>query len=44
MQRFEEKLDAELRVHFESQVANDIRAGVSEQEARRQARIQVQRT
>jgi predicted permease len=35
----EERLDRELRFHFDSQVADNIRAGMSETEARRQARL-----
>jgi predicted permease len=35
----ERKLDAELRFHFEQQVADNIRRGMSEPEARRTARI-----
>lgn len=36
----EQQLDAELRDHFERQVADNIRAGMSEAEARRSARLQ----
>jgi predicted permease len=38
--RMEKELDAELRFHFESQVADKIRAGVTEAEARRTARLE----
>ena len=36
----EERLDAELRFHFDHQVADNIRAGMSEEEARRKARLE----
>ena len=36
--QLEERLDAELRFHFDHQVADNIRAGMSEEEARRKAR------
>jgi hypothetical protein len=35
----EERLDTELRFHFDQQVADNIRAGMSEEEARRSARL-----
>jgi predicted permease len=35
----ERKLDAELRFHFDRQVADNVRAGMSEEEARRSARL-----
>ena len=35
----ERKLDAELRFHFERQVADNVRGGMSEEEARRNARL-----
>ena len=35
----EERLDRELRFHFDCQVADNLRAGVGEAEARRQARL-----
>src|SRR5216683_2122351 len=38
--QFEERLDAELRFHFDQQVADNIRAGMSEEEARRKARLE----
>ncbi len=38
-QALEERLDRELRFHFDYQVADNIRAGMSEVEARRQARL-----
>ena len=36
----EKQLDAELRFHFESQVANKIDAGLTEAEARRSTRLE----
>jgi predicted permease len=39
-QEQEERLDQELRFHFESQVAVNIRAGMTEEEARRRARLE----
>jgi predicted permease len=36
----EKRLDQELRFHFESQVAVNIRAGMTEEEARRRARLE----
>ena len=38
--RMERELDAELRDHVERQVADHVRAGMSEREARRRARIE----
>ena len=38
--QLEERLDAELRFHFDHQVADNIRAGMSEEEARRKARLE----
>jgi len=38
--RMEKELDAELRFHFESQVGDKIRAGLSEAEARRATRLE----
>lgn len=38
-ERLERELDAELQYHFERQVADNIQAGMSEQEARRRARL-----
>lgn len=38
-QQLERELDAELRYHFDRQVDDNIRAGMSEQEARRRARL-----
>ena len=38
--RMERELDAELRDHVERQVADHVRAGMSEQEAQRRARIE----
>jgi predicted permease len=38
--RMEKELDNELRFHFESQVADKIRAGMSEAEARRTTRLE----
>src|SRR5262249_20700270 len=38
--QLEEQLDSELSFHFETQVANNIRAGMSEEEARRRARLE----
>src|SRR5580700_4957278 len=37
----EERLDRELRFHFDCRVADNIRAGMSESEARRQARVEL---
>jgi hypothetical protein len=37
--QLEERLDAELRFHFDHQVADNIRAGMNEEEARRKARL-----
>src|SRR5258708_2269713 len=39
--QLEERLDAELRFHFDRQVADKIRAGMSEEEARRKARLEL---
>ena len=39
-ERVENELDAELRDHVERQVAHHVRAGLSEQEARRRARLE----
>ena len=39
-ERMERELDAELRFHFESQVADKIQSGMSEAEARRSARLE----
>src|SRR6202041_200228 len=39
-ERLEADLDKELRFHFESQVADKVRSGVSESEARRLTRIE----
>ena len=39
VRRMENELDKELRFHFESQVAANIEAGMSEAEARRAARL-----
>ena len=36
--RMERELDAELRFHFETQVAEKMRAGLSEAQARRAAK------
>jgi len=36
----EERLDRELRFHLESRIADNIRAGMSEEEARRHARLE----
>jgi predicted permease len=38
--RMERELDAELRFHFETQVAEKIRAGINEAEARRTTRLE----
>ncbi len=38
--RLEERLSAELRYHFERLVADGVRAGLTEQEARRSARLE----
>ncbi|HEY3936476.1 MAG TPA: ABC transporter permease, partial [Bryobacteraceae bacterium] len=38
--RMEKQLDSELRFHFESQVAAKIRAGLTEEEARRKTRLE----
>ena len=38
--RMERELDAEIRFHFESQVADKIRAGLTEAEARRATRLE----
>src|SRR6266849_1217071 len=38
--QLEERLDAELRFHFDHQVADNIRAGMSKEEARRNARLE----
>jgi len=38
--RMEKELDSELRFHFESQVADKVRAGLSEAEARRITRLE----
>lgn len=38
--RMEKELDAELRFHFETQVADKIRAGLTEAEARRATRLE----
>src|SRR5579859_630292 len=38
--RLEMDLDKELRFHFESQVADKVRSGISEQEARRLTRLE----
>jgi hypothetical protein len=38
--RLEDQLDAELRYHFERQVADRVQAGMSEEEARRAVRIE----
>lgn len=38
--RMEKELDAELRFHFETQVAGKVRAGMSEEEARRETRME----
>ena len=38
-EQLERELDAELQYHFERQVADSIRAGMSDQEARRRARL-----
>ena len=38
--RMEKELDAELRFHFESQVADKIQAGLTEAEARRATRLE----
>jgi hypothetical protein len=37
--RLERELDAELRYHFDREVADNIRMGMSEEEARRRARL-----
>ena len=39
-ERVENELDAELRDHVERQVAQHVRAGLSEREARRRARLE----
>jgi len=39
-ERLEADLDKELRFHFESQVADKVRSGISESEARRLTRIE----
>lgn len=39
LDRLERELDAELRYHFDRQVDDNIRAGMSESEARRLARL-----
>ena len=39
-ERVEQRLDAELRFHFDNVVAEHLRAGLSEVEARRRARLQ----
>ncbi len=38
--QLEGRLDTELRFHFDHQVADNIRAGMSEEEARRKARLE----
>ena len=38
--RMEEQLDRELRFHFESQVAEKVRSGATEAEARRETRLE----
>ena len=38
--QLEDELDAELRDHFERQVADHVRAGMSAREARRRARLE----
>jgi predicted permease len=38
-ERLERELDAELRYHFDRDVADNVRMGMSEQEARRRARL-----
>ena len=38
--RMEKELDSELRFHFESQVADKMKAGASEAEARRSTRLE----
>ena len=38
--RMEKELDAELRFHFETQVADKIQAGLTEAEARRATRLE----
>ena len=38
--RMEKELDAELRFHFEAQVADKIHAGLTEAEARRETRLE----
>src|SRR4051794_37987609 len=40
VRRMEQELDAELRFHFDSQVADKVRAGQSEAEARRATRLE----
>jgi predicted permease len=40
IRRIEKELDSELRFHFESQVADKIRSGMSEAEARRTSRLE----
>ena len=37
--RLERELDAELRYHFDRQVDDNVRMGMSEEEARRRARL-----
>ncbi|HEV7838127.1 MAG TPA: permease prefix domain 1-containing protein, partial [Gemmatimonadaceae bacterium] len=37
--RLERELDAELRYHFDHEVADNVRMGMSEEEARRRARL-----
>jgi predicted permease len=39
-EQLERELDAELRYHFESQVDDNVRLGMSEEEARRRARLE----
>ena len=41
--RQEQRLDKELQFHFDCQVADNLRAGMSEDEARRQATAEVRR-
>ncbi len=38
-ERLEEELDKELRFHFEQQVADNIRSGMTEEQARRATRL-----
>ena len=38
--RMEKELDAELRFHFETQVADKIQGGLTEAEARREVRLE----